>query len=160
NASGVAQWTANGVAMCTATNSQSFPAMVSDNAGGAIVGWEDLRNGDANADIYASRVNQNGTLTAVKDVLGEMPIVFLLEQNYPNPFNPTTKIQFSVGTSGPASLRVFDVLGRRVATLVNENLNPGSYEVSFDGKNLASGVYLYRLKSGTFSSVKRMVVIK
>jgi hypothetical protein len=74
-----------------------------------------------------------------------MPTVFSLAQNYPNPFNPSTLIPFSVHVSGFTSLKVYDVLGREVATLVNESLTPGSYAVEWDASNVPSGVYFYRL---------------
>ncbi len=92
-----------------------------------------------------------------------VPIELVLYQNYPNPFNPSTKIRFSipVGTGHvPSILKVYDVLGREVATLVNENLQPGSYEVTFDGTGLASGVYLYRLRAGKFMQTKRMLLLR
>ena len=87
---------------------------------------------------------------------------FALDQNYPNPFNPSTNIQFTipVGTYGCTSLRVYDVLGKEVATLVNEKMKPGRYERNFDGTGLASGVYFYRLDSGSFTSVKRLLLLK
>jgi hypothetical protein len=98
---------------------------------------------------------------------GEPPETFSLSQNYPNPFNPSTRISFSVPASsagrqgsGLVSLKVFDVLGREVATLVNENLSAGSYEVTFDARGLASGVYLYRLTSGGLSLSKKLLLTK
>lgn len=89
-----------------------------------------------------------------------IPDGFLLEQNYPNPFNPSTRIRFHVGTAGFVTLRVFDVLGREVAALVNENLRAGSYERTFDAANLAGGVYFYRLVSGAFEQTKHLLVLK
>jgi hypothetical protein len=102
-----------------------------------------------------------------------VPVTFVLEQNYPNPFNPTTGIRFQVGqTLGPAGgrpgvsgvsdvkLTVYDLLGREVAVLVNERKAPGSYEVKFDGKGLASGVYLYRMQAGDFTETRRLCLIK
>ncbi|MCH7963543.1 MAG: T9SS type A sorting domain-containing protein [Bacteroidetes bacterium] len=96
------------------------------------------------------------------------PKKFILSQNYPNPFNPTTKIKFtipSVGTSrysGTVSvqLKVYDVLGNEVATLVNENKPAGSYEVEFDGTDLISGIYFYRIEAGSFIKTKKMILIK
>jgi aminopeptidase N len=89
------------------------------------------------------------------------PLTFTLEQNYPNPFNPTTTIQFAipVGTYNYTSLRVYDVLGREVATLVNDELNPGTYEVTWDASGQASGVYYYRLQTGGFTETKRLVLL-
>jgi hypothetical protein len=92
---------------------------------------------------------------------------YLLDQNYPNPFNPITSIKYSVGgsrDSGPGTrktmLVVYDVLGRQIATLVNEDQAPGTYEVHFDGSRLASGVYFYRLTAGSFAASRKMLLIK
>jgi hypothetical protein len=89
-----------------------------------------------------------------------VPAEFVLEQNYPNPFNPATRIPFAVRGSGFVSLKVYDVLGREVRTLVNENLPPGSYEVTFDAEGLASGVYIYRLTAGEFRASRRMMLVR
>jgi hypothetical protein len=91
---------------------------------------------------------------------GGVPLQPTLFQNYPNPFNPSTTFAFSIRYSSLVILKVYDVLGREVATLVNEELNPGTYEVRFDATGLASGVYLYRLTSGRFSQVRKMIVTK
>ncbi len=88
------------------------------------------------------------------------PKEFRLEQNYPNPFNPGTNIRFTIVEYGLVSLKVFDVLGREVAVLVNENLQPGHYEVKFIGTGVASGVYFYRLRSGNFVQARTMVVVR
>lgn len=85
---------------------------------------------------------------------------FYLTQNYPNPFNPTTNIEFRIANFGLVTLKVYDVLGREVATLVNEERKPGNYEVSWDASGMASGVYFYRLQTPTLMSTKRMVLMK
>lgn len=85
---------------------------------------------------------------------------FLLHQNYPNPFNPVTKINFSIPTTQFTVLKVYNSLGQVISTLVNEQLQPGSYEYTFDGSGLASGVYFYRLEAGEFLEAKRMLLIK
>ena len=84
----------------------------------------------------------------------------MLKQNYPNPFNPSTVIQFQVASRGFVSLKVYDVAGREVATLVNENKSPGNYSVVFDAGNLASGMYVYRLEAGSFRAARKMLVTK
>ena len=89
-----------------------------------------------------------------------LPLEFKLEQNYPNPFNPVTTIKFSVPQMEQVNLKVYDMLGREVAMLVNEEKAPGSYEVKFDGSNLASGTYFYRLQAGNFVQVKKMLLMK
>jgi len=87
--------------------------------------------------------------------------VFYLEQNYPNPFNPSTKIKYQVPDHGKVSLKVFDILGNEITTLVNENQPAGSYEVEFITKGeLTSGIYLYQLSVGSFTAIKKMLLIK
>ncbi len=88
------------------------------------------------------------------------PSLFGLSQNYPNPFNPTTNIEYQVSNSGFVSLKVYDVLGREVATLVNEVKSPGSYEVQFNGSRFASGVYFYRLTAPGVNIVRKMLLEK
>jgi len=92
--------------------------------------------------------------------LGGQPVVYKLEQNYPNPFNPSTKIEFALPKQSPVELKVFNVLGQEVATLVHETLGAGSHVVTFDAKNLASGLYFYRITAGQFTSVKKMMLLK
>jgi len=96
---------------------------------------------------------------------GEVPTAFVLEQNYPNPFNPQTRIRFSLIAMEQVRLHIFDILGRRVRTMVNEQLPAGRHEVVWDGKGdhgeqLASGVYVYRIAAGSFVSVKKMLMLK
>ena len=92
------------------------------------------------------------------------PKDFFLFQNYPNPFNPSTKIKFVIPKSSFVNLKVYDVLGREVATLVNEEKHAGSYEVEFNPvsgiRNLASGIYFYKLQVGSYSSTKKMIYLK
>jgi len=85
---------------------------------------------------------------------------YSLSQNYPNPFNPSTSIQYSVSNGQYVSLKVYDVLGTEVATLVNEEKPQGTYEVEFDGTDLPSGIYIYRLTSGSFTASKKLVLLK
>jgi hypothetical protein len=89
-----------------------------------------------------------------------LPTAFSLEQNYPNPFNPTTVVSFHLPAASNAKLTIYDLLGREVAMLVNERREAGVHEVKFDGSNLASGVYFYRLEAGGFVSTKKMQVLK
>ncbi|MEI7485386.1 MAG: T9SS type A sorting domain-containing protein [Ignavibacteriota bacterium] len=106
--------------------------------------------------------------SGIRNVSSEVPTENKLYSNYPNPFNPSTKIRFSVVNGFPVKtsgndkivLKVYDVMGREVQTLVNESLRPGTYEVTFDGSTLNSGVYFYRLFTGDFSESKKMLLIK
>ena len=90
----------------------------------------------------------------------DLPGEFELSQNYPNPFNPATRLSFVIRNSSFVSLKVYDILGREITTLVNERLHAGSYEIPFDGSSLSSGIYLYRLTAGPFAETKRMTVVK
>ncbi len=85
---------------------------------------------------------------------------FVLYQNYPNPFNPGTTISFSIPRAGQTKISVYDMLGREVAVLVNDYLESGIHSISFDGKNLSSGVYVYRIESGSFVKAKQMILLK
>ena len=102
-----------------------------------------------------------GLVTGISNNLtGSIPFTYSLNQNYPNPFNPTTHLEFGISNSGFVSLKVYDILGKEVKTLVNEIKQPGVYQVEFDGSNLASGAYFYRLESGDFVDIKRMILLK
>jgi hypothetical protein len=90
----------------------------------------------------------------------EIPETNTLLQNYPNPFNPVTVIRYSLHRNQEVSLKIFDVLGKEVATLVNQIQNAGFYEVDFDGKGFSGGIYFYRLAAGDYTDSKRMVLLK
>ena len=98
--------------------------------------------------------------TSVKNENNSAPAKFSLSQNYPNPFNPTTKIEYIVPTSGLVNLKVFNLLGQVVVTLVNKEQKAGSYTVNYDASGLASGVYLYRIQAGSFALTKKMILLK
>ena len=85
---------------------------------------------------------------------------YQLMQNYPNPFNPSTVIRYGLPRDGFVTLKVYDILGRKVATLVNEYEAAGSYNVTFNASNLASGIYIYQLKSGDFVANKKLILMK
>ncbi len=99
------------------------------------------------------------TVTGVELANG-LPTQFALEQNYPNPFNPSTNIKYQIPNANHVALKVFDVLGREVATLVNDQRSPGTYKVQWDASGVASGVYLYRLQAGSFVETKKCVVLR
>jgi hypothetical protein len=120
------------------------------------------------ADVAWQFYNSGFTI-GINKISEEVPTTFRLEQNYPNPFNPVTKIHFNIapllrGVNEArgvlTTLKVYDILGREIQTLVNEKLHPGTYEVTFDGRNFASGIYFYQLKSGDFIETKKMLMIK
>ncbi len=103
--------------------------------------------------------------TSVRQINNELSLEFSLSQNYPNPFNPSTKINFTIssevkrGTSN-VKLIVYDILGREIKTLFNKPIQPGEYEIEFDGNELPSGVYFYKLSAGSFVETKKMMIIK
>ena len=105
----------------------------------------------------------NGTLptiTGVEEIEGRVPESYRLFQNYPNPFNPTTTIEFSLLRSGFVTLKVFNVLGEEVATLVNEDKSPGIYRVTFNAHQLPSGTYFYTLRSGGYLESRKMMLVR
>ena len=108
------------------------------------------------------QINQNGSFV-YSDMINievSIPEEFTLEQNYPNPFNPETNIRFRIPEFGHVSLKVYDILGNEIATLVNEEKPAGSYEVDFNASALPSGVYFYRLEANGFSQTKKMILMK
>jgi hypothetical protein len=97
-------------------------------------------------------------VTSVKEAQTSLPDGYSLQQNYPNPFNPSTTIRFSLPKSGYITLKVYDIVGREVETLVDGDRAAGGYSVEWTPDNLASGVYLYRLEAGSFTETKKLVL--
>lgn len=130
----------------------------------AAPGFADF-DGDGKADVILGEYNGNFSFyknqlpTSAADQR-EIPEAFVLHPNYPNPFNPSTKIQFAIPTAEIVELKVFDMLGKEVATLVHGRREAGYYTERFDAAGLASGVYLYRLKAGSFVRTMKMVVVR
>jgi hypothetical protein len=164
NANGAPQWTENGVAVCTAAESQYDPRIASDGAGGAIATWCDYRDMATGVHIYAQRIYPGGALVGVDD----SPSPFMgqqLDQNVPNPFNPSTTIGFTVAAPGRVTLVVYDIAGRQVRVLVDDMRRASRYEVTWDGKDgggraVASGLYLYKLETGQGSVTKKMILLR
>ena len=136
--------------------------MISDD-NGASLAWAGTFNGEE--DVYYSRISQQPVAIGYGQDDRRLPNTFLLSQNFPNPFNPSTKIGHSISEVSFVTLKVFDVLGGEVVTLVNEERTAGNYEVEFNShsgfvRNLPSGVYFYTLTAGTFIQTKKMVLLK
>lgn len=104
--------------------------------------------------------NPYTTVTDISDNGEQSPISHRLDQNYPNPFNPSTTIQFAIPARSHVSLVVYDVAGHRVATLVNRELDRGVYSEVFNARDLATGVYFYRLRTESFSQTRKLVILK
>ena len=90
----------------------------------------------------------------------QTPLCFRLEQNYPNPFNPTTTIEYTIPKADRVILKIYDILGREVTTLVNGEQLKGKYSIAFNANKLASGVYFYRLRAGNFVETKKLILMK
>jgi hypothetical protein len=130
-----------------------------------------LKQLDLDGTVHFTEPITVSSLTSVEEIA---PTEFSLEQNYPNPFNPSTTIKFSIPSVGaepartasagghvqPVQLRVYDILGREVATLVNENLQTGSYEVTFSANGLTSGVYFLQMNAGGRTFIKKMLLVR
>lgn len=99
-------------------------------------------------------------ITSVSPVSSEIPDDYSMSQNYPNPFNPTTNIGFRIAEFGFVTIKVFDITGKEVALLVNEDLDPGRYNVDFDASQYSSGIYFYTISAGDFSQTRKMILIK
>ncbi|MBK6536453.1 MAG: T9SS type A sorting domain-containing protein [Ignavibacteria bacterium] len=99
-----------------------------------------------------------GKLT--NESITNIPTEFALGQNYPNPFNPSTTINYELPASNFVTLKIYDLVGKEVMTLVNEKLDAGRYSATFNGSNLASGMYFYKITAGEFTFIRKMVLIK
>ena len=115
---------------------------------------------DGNGDIYIDNLYFSTSVTSIKELSGAVPSAYTLEQNYPNPFNPETKIKFSLPEASHVILKVYNMLGQEVTTLVDKYMTAGTFNVSFDATDLTSGSYYYSISSGSFISVKKMLLIK
>jgi hypothetical protein len=123
--------------------------------GSALFGTTQLVSAGDN-DIFITKVNT--PVTALEENL--LPTEIKLQQNYPNPFNPTTSLQYAISSRQFVTLKVYELLGREIATLVNEEKPAGEYEVEFNSTNLPSGIYFYQIKAGNFVETKKMVLLK
>ena len=108
--------------------------------------------------IYERKLLENPV--SVNPVSNENVKGFSLSQNYPNPFNPSTHLEFGISDLGFVSLKVYDLLGKEVKILVNEIKPPGNYSIEFDGSDLSGGIYFYKIESGKFTQVRKMILLK
>jgi hypothetical protein len=111
-----------------------------------------------NAGTILKRSDEPVGLTS--DVQGKIPNQFSLRQNYPNPFNPATTIKYEIAKESNITMKVYDVIGNEVATLVNETKPAGTYQVIFDASSLSNGVYLYKIQAGNFTATKKLILMK
>ena len=118
----------------------------------------------AGTDGYSVWRRELAEIIGIQNISTEIPSAYSLEQNYPNPFNSMTNVKFQLKSGmlngGNAKIIVFDILGKEIKELVNEELSPGTYQVNFDGSNLTSGIYFYRMTAGDFIETRKMILIK
>jgi len=134
----------------------------SNNLNGSEIVFSDSTHGwllcDSGKVFHTS--NNGGIITAVSPAISNTPSEYLLKQNYPNPFNPSTTIHYEIPFNGFVTLKVYDILGNVVKTLVNQYQAKAKYDINFNADNLASGIYLYRLRAGSFILTKKMLLLK
>jgi hypothetical protein len=110
--------------------------------------------------IYTAWLNAGSPVSVEDENTLQSPVTFNLYQNYPNPFNPSTSIRYAISSNQFVKLKVYDVLGNEVATLFDEYKNGGDYEVNFNASGLSSGIYFYKLQSGSFVETKKMILLR
>ncbi|MGA9293694.1 MAG: T9SS type A sorting domain-containing protein [Ignavibacteriaceae bacterium] len=123
--------------------------------------WDDAQNAaynpaDAMTKVYAAF----NAAVDVEETGSGLPLIYKLSQNYPNPFNPTTTIDFALPKAQNVTLKVYNILGQEVATLINSNIAAGNHSIRFDASNLSSGLYIYKISAGSFTSAKKMMLLK
>jgi hypothetical protein len=148
-------WSTLGTGSSNGVNNWVYELAVVGNE--VVVGGTFTQAGGVSAN-YVARWN-SGT-SRVEQLSPTAPKTFLLEQNYPNPFNPSTTIRYQLPVASEVKLEIYDVLGKKIATLVNERQSAGSYQVVWNASGLSSGTYFYRLQAGTFVETKKMIMVK
>jgi hypothetical protein len=155
----IRDWTYPSMSIYNDNNANEYYAnilMLSDSVPGSLL--YNSPNGISFAKYMFVRVGTPAV--GINNISQNTPGEYKLCQNYPNPFNPNTIIRFKIKDSKFVTLKIYNILGKEVATLVNEKQSPGTYEVTFDGSSLSSGIYFYKLETENFSDIKRMVLIK
>ena len=139
-------------------------AMIANSDTGSTMGKYSGRYAVSSIEDYGSKLGsllaKLGSGNNAKSNDNFIPVKYNLYQNYPNPFNPTTSIKFDIPKTSNITLKIYDILGREVATLVNEEKTAGSYTITFNASKLASGIYFYRLTAGSFNQTKKLVLLK
>jgi len=141
---------------------QTYPSLAHGPEDQVLVIYQGFATDHQNTSYNALRTWGTflGLYVSVKEISSNIPEDYNLFQNYPNPFNPSTKIQFQIKETSFASLKVYDAIGNEIATLFNEDLPGGKYEVEFNANELTSGVYFYQLRAGNSVETKKMLLIK
>ena len=137
----------------------SYYANDSPDSAAITIMVEPAVNSHTGTSFYMDDLSYSST-TAINETTVQTPNSFELKQNYPNPFNPTTTIEYQVPVQTFVTLKIYNMLGKEVATLVNKNEPTGKYSVNFNASSLSSGVYLYRIKADNYSQAKKLIVLK
>ncbi len=137
-----------------------YTATAKNETHGMRIGIEINNEANDGGEIYIDKIIVSKVLGTATEEVDELPLVYSLDQNYPNPFNPTTNITYSIPNASHVTLEVFNMLGQKVMTLVDNQQTAGVKQVVFDARNLASGVYLYRISANNFIQTRRMTIIK
>ncbi len=143
--------------------SSSSNTSIASAVGQVFVGTSTEANNLVESGFLANRLLRGPVVSVAADE--ELPLTFSLSQNYPNPFNPSTTIRFEISSRSKVELRVWNILGQHIATLVNEQKEPGRYTVEWDGRNdegahVSSGVYFYRLRATEYVEIKKLILLK
>ncbi|MEP7146541.1 MAG: T9SS type A sorting domain-containing protein, partial [bacterium] len=150
---------------CASWNTSSKSAFIrvarpGDTSGILYINLKVLNTPFGRDPIDSLQVLFNNIMTPVNNFSNEIPGNFSLSQNFPNPFNPKTIINYELPTANYVTLKVYDVLGNEVKTIVNEKETAGSYAIEFDASGFPSGIYYYKIKAGEFEQVKKMILLK
>jgi hypothetical protein len=161
NRNGVFGWGGSIITPSTILSEKIRLNATMNNNNMSMLAWEDRRNDGGG--IYAQNINYDGSLGApagINNSIGNVPDKFTLYQNFPNPFNPVTVIRYAIPDNEHVLIKIYDLLGRELLTLINDRQNAGTYEVKFDGLAFSSGIYFYKLVTDKFTEVKSMVLVK
>ena len=160
DSAGVLKWGADDAPISIATGNQYKPQMAPVNDG-FVTCFEDTRNGINNYDVFCQRADMNGnTLVSVENIFGITPVKYSLSQNYPNPFNPRTVISYQLSVDGTISIKIYDINGKEVQTLVNGRMQAGTYQAAWDGTGFPSGVYFCKMVTEGYSETIKMTLLK
>ena len=131
---------------------------MSDSINALVISGSNIYAGTVAGGVWKRPLSDNEV--SVPQEKNEVPRQFVLSQNYPNPFNPSTNISFSIPAKSFVSLKVFDLLGKEVATIVSEEMSAGTYSRQWNAVTMSSGVYFYRLQAGSFIETKKLVLLR
>ena len=134
--------------------------IVNEDIGAIILTNGDYADAESGIVELAYELFTYGVLTDIEHITSVFPEHYNLSQNYPNPFNPSTTIEFTLPKSEFVELKVYNILGKEVSTIISNKLNQGPHTYTFDGRNLASGVYYYKIEAGNFMETRKMIYLK